>query len=73
MLTSHPQFARATVNLFWAELMGQGIVDGPFEFDLARQDPRTRHPRPGPSNPRIRNCLKNSPRISGRTATTCAA
>lgn len=40
MLTSHPQFARATVNLIWAEMMGAGIVDPPFEFDLARQDPK---------------------------------
>jgi len=41
MLTAHPQFARATVNLFWARLMGKGIVDPYDEFDLARQDPRT--------------------------------
>jgi hypothetical protein len=40
ILTAHPQFARATVNLFWAELMGVGIVDPPLDFDLARQDPR---------------------------------
>ena len=46
MITSHPQFARATVNLIWAELMGVGIVDPPFDFDLARQDPR--HPPPAP-------------------------
>jgi len=39
MLTSHPQFARATVNMFWAKLMGFGIVDPYDEFDLARQDP----------------------------------
>ena len=39
ILTGSPQFARATVNLFWAELMGVGIVDPPFEFDLDRQDP----------------------------------
>ena len=39
MFTSHPQFARATVNRFWAELMGVGIVDPPDEFDLARLDP----------------------------------
>ncbi len=41
MLTAHPQFARATVNLFWARLMGRGIVDPYDEFDLARQDPRS--------------------------------
>ncbi len=39
MLTSHPQFARATVNMFWARLMGFGIVEPYDEFDLARQDP----------------------------------
>lgn len=40
MLTAHPQFARATVNLFWARLMGRGIVEPYDEFDLARQDLR---------------------------------
>lgn len=39
MLTDHPQFARATVNLFWKQLMGVGIVEPFDEFDLARQDP----------------------------------
>ena len=39
MFTSHPQFARATVNRFWAEFMGVGIVDPPDDFDLARLDP----------------------------------
>ena len=40
MLTSHPQFARAAVNMFWAKLMGVGIVDPFDEFDLARLDPK---------------------------------
>lgn len=40
MLTSHPQFARATVNLYWSKLMGFGIVEPADEFDLARQDPK---------------------------------
>jgi hypothetical protein len=40
MLTAHPQFARATANLFWARLMGVGLVEPYDEFDLARQDPR---------------------------------
>jgi hypothetical protein len=40
MLTSHPQFARATVNLFWSKLMGLGFVEPWDEFDLARQDPK---------------------------------
>lgn len=40
MLTSHPQFSRATVNMFWAKLMGVGIVDPYDEFDLLRLDPK---------------------------------
>ena len=40
MLTAHPQFAIATANMFWAKLMGQGIVEPYDEFDLARQDPK---------------------------------
>jgi hypothetical protein len=39
MLTAHPQFARAAVNMFWARLMGIGIVEPWDEFDLSRQDP----------------------------------
>jgi hypothetical protein len=40
LLTADPQFARATVNLFWARLMGFGIVEPFDEFDLARLDPK---------------------------------
>jgi len=40
MLTAHPQFARATVNLFWSRLMGVGLVEPWDEFDLARLDPK---------------------------------
>jgi hypothetical protein len=40
ILTSHRQFARATVNRFWAELVGVGIVDPVDEFDLSRLDPK---------------------------------
>ena len=39
MLTAHPQFARGTVNRFWAKLMGFGIVEPFDEFDMLRQDP----------------------------------
>jgi hypothetical protein len=39
MLTSNPQFARATVNYIWKELFGAGIVEPADSFDLARQDP----------------------------------
>ena len=56
MLTSNPQFARAAVNLIWAELMGMGIVDPPLDFDLARQDPKNPPPAPWtlqPSDPEL--------------------
>jgi Protein of unknown function (DUF1553)/Protein of unknown function (DUF1549) len=60
MITTHPQFARATVNLIWTELMGAGIVDPPLEFDLARQDPANPPPAPWtiqPSHPELLNAL----------------
>lgn len=59
-ITSHPQFARATVNLFWAELMGVGIVDPPGEFDLLRQDPKDPPPAPWtiqPTHPELLEAL----------------
>ena len=60
ILTEHPQFARATVNLIWAELLGVGIVDPPFGFDLERQDPA--HPPRAPwmiqpTHPELLNAL----------------
>ena len=60
LLTSDPQFARAAVNLFWAEFMGRGIVDPPFGFDMDRQDPL--HPPPAPwtiqpTHPELLNAL----------------
>ncbi len=60
LITAHPQFARATVNLFWTELTGRGIVENPFEFDLARQDPRNPPPAPWavqPSHPELLDAL----------------
>ncbi|MDQ6705069.1 MAG: DUF1549 and DUF1553 domain-containing protein [Acidobacteriota bacterium] len=59
MLTAHPQFARATVNQFWAKFMSFGIVEPFDEFDLARQDPKT---LPAgwdlqPSHPELLNAL----------------
>ncbi|MEX2263173.1 MAG: DUF1549 domain-containing protein [Bryobacteraceae bacterium] len=60
LLAAHPQFARATVNLFWAELMGRGIVDPPFGFDLDRQDPANPPPAPWtiqPTHPELLNAL----------------
>ena len=60
MITSNPQFARATVNWFWAELMGVGIVDPPYDFDLSRQDPNNPPPAPWtvqPSHPELLDAL----------------
>jgi hypothetical protein len=60
MLTQHPQFARATVNRIWAELMGVGIVDPPDNFDLARQDPKNAPPVPWtiqPTHPELLDAL----------------
>jgi hypothetical protein len=60
MLTQDPQFARATVNLIWAELMGVGIVDPPLDFDLARLDPANPPPAPWtiqPSHPELLEAL----------------
>ncbi|MEZ5364017.1 MAG: DUF1553 domain-containing protein [Bryobacterales bacterium] len=68
ILTSRPQFARATVNLFWAELMGEGIVDPPMDFDLARQDPKNPPPAPWtiqPSHPELLDALARAFEESG--------
>jgi len=68
MLTEHPQFARATVNRFWAELMGIGIVDPVTDFDLARQDPKNPPPAPWtiqPSHPELLDALAEDFRKNG--------
>lgn len=60
MITSNPQFARATVNYIWAELMGVGIVDPPYDFDLARQYPTQKFPPPWtvqPTHPELLDAL----------------
>jgi hypothetical protein len=60
MLTSNPQFARATVNYLWTEMMGVGIVDPPGDFDLARQDPNKPPPAPWtiqPTHPELLDAL----------------
>ena len=72
MLTTHPQFARATANMIWAELMGVGIVDPPLGFDLARQDPKNPPPARGPSSRRIRNCWTLWLRTLNPTTMICA-
>ena len=53
MLTAHPQFARATANLFWARLMGFGIVEPYDEFDLARYDSAPKGWRAQASHPEL--------------------
>ena len=60
MLTSDLQFAKATVNLFWAHFMTVGIVDPPFGWDLERQDPQNPPPPPWtiqPSHPELLEAL----------------
>ena len=51
MLTTDPQFARATVNLIWKQFFGLGIVDPVDSFDLARQDPKATLPAPWTRQP----------------------
>lgn len=41
ILTADRQFARATVNYLWKEMLGIGIVEPTNAFDLARLDPNT--------------------------------
>ncbi len=69
LLTAHPQFARATVNLFWSRLMGFGIVEPFDEFDLARQDPK-RLPagwQAQPSHPELLDALARDFRAGGHS------
>ncbi len=68
MLTEHPQFARATVNRFWAEFMGAGIVDPIEDFDLDRLDPNNPPPAPWtiqPSHPELLEALADDFRQHG--------
>lgn len=44
MLTADRQFARATVNYFWKEMFGIGIVEPANAFDLARLTAQPSHP-----------------------------
>jgi hypothetical protein len=60
MLTTHPQFARATVNLIWKQFFGLGIVEPVDGFDMARQDPQNPPPAPWtvqPRNPELLDAL----------------
>lgn len=51
MLTTNPQFARATVNLIWKQFFGLGIVDPIDSFDMARLDPKATLPSPWTCQP----------------------
>jgi Protein of unknown function (DUF1549)/Protein of unknown function (DUF1553) len=46
MITSHPQFRRAAVNIMWGKLMTVGFVEPYDGFDLARLDPNNPPPAP---------------------------
>lgn len=68
MVTSHPQFARATVNLVWGKLMTVAFVE-PFDaFDMDRLDPANPPPAPWtvqPNNPALLEALAADFRKSG--------
>ena len=60
VVTSDPQFARATVNYLWNQFFGRGIVDPVDQFDPARLDPANPPPAPWtlqPSNAGLLNAL----------------
>jgi hypothetical protein len=60
MITSNPQFSRATVNLIWSKLMTVGFVEPWDGFDLARIDPKNPPPKPWtvqPNNPELMEAL----------------
>jgi hypothetical protein len=53
MITTHPQFARATVNLLWGRLMTVGFVEPYDAFDLSRLSGKN----PQPTNPALLEAL----------------
>jgi Protein of unknown function (DUF1549)/Protein of unknown function (DUF1553) len=60
MLPNHVQFARATVNIVWQQLMVVGLVEPYDGFDLLRLDPK--NPPPAgwtiqPANPELLGAL----------------
>jgi hypothetical protein len=65
MITAHPQFARATANLFWARLMGFGIVEPYDEFDLARYDKAPEGWQAQASHPELLDALAQDFRAGG--------
>jgi mono/diheme cytochrome c family protein len=68
MITMHPQFAKATVNLIWSRFMTTGIVEPVFGWDMARQDASNPPPAPWkiqPSHPDLIEELADWFRKSG--------
>ena len=68
LLTGNIQFARATVNRIWAEMMGVGIVEPVDGFDLARYYPSDELPdgwTVQPSHPYLLDELATDFRDSG--------
>ena len=61
MVTSHPQFARATVNLVWGRLMTVGFVEPYDGFDLNRLS----GPDAQPTNPELLGAMAEDFRASG--------
>jgi hypothetical protein len=60
MVTSDPQFAKASVNYIWAYFFGSGIVDPVDGWDLQRTDPNIPLPDGWPtqnSHPDVLNAL----------------
>ncbi len=68
MITSHPQFSRATVNLVWGKLMTVAFVEPYNAFDLYRIDPENPPPAPWtiqPTNPELMEALAQNFRDNG--------
>ena len=61
MITSHPQFARATVNLIWGRLMSVGFVEPSDAFDMLRLTGKDAQP----SNPELLEALAKDFATSG--------
>jgi hypothetical protein len=61
MITAHPQFARATVNLIWSRLMTVGFVEPYDAFDLDRLSSKD----PQPSNPELLEAMAEDFRAGG--------
>jgi len=68
LLVEDKQFARATVNYVWEELMVEALVSPSNTFDLARLDPNARMPEGWalqPANPELLEALAEAFRNSG--------